>query len=85
MFHVGAGRIGSYDCCSFEIAGTGQYRPLEGSNPYVGKKDRPEKVSEMRIEMVCQNAEIAKKAVCAMRKAHPYETMAYDVVKTENF
>ncbi|MGB1498121.1 MAG: NGG1p interacting factor NIF3, partial [Alloalcanivorax venustensis] len=34
VFEAGAGRIGNYDCCSFQVAGQGQFRPLEGSDPY---------------------------------------------------
>ena len=85
MFQAQAGKIGSYDCCSFEMEGIGQYRPLEGSNPYVGEKYQVEKVSETRVEMVCQNAETVKDVISAMKKAHPYETVAYDVIKIENF
>jgi hypothetical protein len=36
MFNAGAGNIGQYDSCSFNLEGKGTFRALEGSNPYVG-------------------------------------------------
>ena len=83
MFKAGAGQIGSYDCCSFEIEGKGQFRPLSGSNPYLGKKEKLETVKEFRVEMICPDDKI-KSVVNAMRDAHPYETPAFDVVRLED-
>ncbi|HBM22588.1 MAG TPA: NGG1p interacting factor NIF3, partial [Alcanivorax sp.] len=44
VFEAGAGRIGNYDCCSFQVAGQGQFRPLEGSDPYIGGQGEIETV-----------------------------------------
>ena len=77
LFDAGAGRIGNYDCCCWETLGNGQFRPLDGSNPYQGKTDLIEKVKEYKIELVC--AEVFLKAsIKAMKHAHPYETPAYN-------
>jgi hypothetical protein len=84
MFEKGAGKIGNYDCCSFETLGTGQFRPLEGSDAFIGKVGEVEKVEELKVEMVCEES-IIKEVIQAMRDAHPYETPAYDVWKTETF
>lgn len=80
MFQAGGGRIGDYDCCSFETLGTGQFRPLEGSSPAIGQKDRIEFVQEVKVEMVVSDENITN-VLKAMREAHPYEEIAYDVFK----
>lgn len=84
MFAAGAGKIGNYDCCSFETLGSGQFRPLSGSQPFIGEQNKIEQVTEYKIEMVCAES-MVKAVVEAMKKYHPYETPAYDVIKMENF
>lgn len=84
VFSSGAGKIGAYDSCSFETEGFGQFRPLSGSHPFLGKENEIEKVRELRVEMVVESQRI-KEAVEAMKKAHPYEMPAYDVIKLEDF
>ncbi|HOO71213.1 MAG TPA: YqfO family protein [Spirochaetota bacterium] len=82
VFESGAGRIGNYDSCAWQVRGEGQYRPLEGSNPFLGTLDRIERVPEYRVEMVCDDGFI-KDAVRALRESHPYEEPAYDVWKLD--
>jgi hypothetical protein len=84
MFDAGAGKIGDYDCCCWQTPGQGQFRPLEGSSPFIGEHQRIEKVAELRIEMVCAD-ELIKNVVAAMKNSHPYEEPAYDVWKLEDF
>ncbi len=76
IFSVGAGKIGDYDCCSWQTAGTGQFRPLAGSNPFIGEKDRIETVQEYKVEIVCDSKYI-NKVIEALKESHPYETPAY--------
>jgi len=83
LFESGAGKIGDYDCCCWQTLGQGQFKPLEGSSPTIGKQDRIETVAEFRIEMVCDDAFI-KAAVSALKNSHPYEEPAYDVWKLED-
>ena len=78
-FAAGAGRIGDYDSCCWQVAGQGQFRPLEGSQPYLGQQGEVESVAEYRVEMVCADANV-RAAVEAMIAAHPYEEPAWDVV-----
>jgi hypothetical protein len=80
LFAIGVGKIGNYDSCSWQNLGRGQFRALEGSDPYIGQKGAIETVVEFKVEMVCDD-ELIKEAVDALRKAHPYEEPAYDVVK----
>lgn len=81
MFAAGGGKIGNYDCCSFDIEGIGQFRPLAGSQPYLGSQDQIEKVREVKVEMVCEE-HLINDVIAAMKLAHPYETPAYYVIKT---
>ncbi|ARB45121.1 YqfO family protein [Alloalcanivorax xenomutans] len=78
VFDAGAGRIGDYDRCSFQVLGQGQFRPLDGSNPYLGSRGLVETVEEYRVEMICE-ADRLEPAVRALRDAHPYEEPAIDL------
>jgi hypothetical protein len=82
MFAAGAGRIGDYDSCSWQSLGSGQFRPLEGADPYIGQQGKVETVQEYKVEMVCAD-ELIKDAIAAMKQAHPYEEPAYDVWRLE--
>lgn len=77
LFEAGAGRQGAYDRCCWQTLGQGQFRPLEGSDPYIGQKGRVESVPEWRLELLVEEALAAdvKKALIA---AHPYEEPAYE-------
>lgn len=74
----GCGHIGKYDFCSFSVKGTGRFRPLKGAKPFIGKKEKVEKVVEERVETICPKANL-KRALAAIRTAHPYEEPAVDV------
>lgn len=76
MFQAGAGRLGNYDRCSFEVSGLGQFRPLKGAQPFVGSILEVENVKEVRVEMICED-HLLKDVIHAMKNAHPYETPAY--------
>ena len=83
LFDAGAGRIGNYDSCCWQTTGTGQFRPLENSNPAIGELNRVETVTEVKLELVCEDA-LVKGAVAAMKAAHPYEEVAFDVWRLED-
>lgn len=77
LFAAGAGTQGDYDQCCWQVRGEGQFRPLEGSNPHLGKQNELERVPEWRIEILVQDQYLAgvKKALL---ESHPYEEPAYD-------
>jgi len=79
VFAAGAGRIGDYDNCCWQVLGQGQFRPLAGSKPFLGQSGTVECVSEYRVEMVCE-VRLVKAVVAALLDAHPYEEPAWDVV-----
>jgi len=79
VFAAGAGRIGDYDSCCWQVLGEGQFRPLTGSAPFLGQHGELERVAEYRVEMVCEAANIGA-SVAALLAAHPYQEPAWDVV-----
>lgn len=84
VFASGAGRIGDYEACCFQTRGTGQFRPLAGADPHIGRVGDLERVEELKVELVCRDARI-RDAVAALKAAHPYEEPAYEVWKLEDF
>lgn len=78
VFAAGGGRIGAYDSCSWQALGQGQFRPLDGSQPFLGQSGRVEKVEEWKVEMVVADS-LIELVVQALRLAHPYETPAFEV------
>ncbi len=80
LFNAGAGRYEDYDCCSFESAGTGQFRPLDKANPFIGESGKLEKVKEYKVEMVVPDDQI-KKVTEELIRSHPYEEPAYSIWK----
>ena len=80
VFAAGAGAIGNYRNCSFGAEGTGTFLPLKGAKPAIGKKGKLEKVPEIRFETIVPAGKLAD-CIAAMKKAHPYETPAFDVFK----
>lgn len=84
LFSIGAGKIGNYDHCCWQALGTGQFRPLNGSDPHIGKVDVVEQVSELKVEMVVED-HLAVSAITALLESHPYETPAYDLQKIFTF
>lgn len=83
VFAAGAGRVGLYDSCAWQVLGEGQFRPLPGSQPHIGQHGEIEKVAEYRVEMVCTE-QCLSDALAALRSAHPYEEPAIDVWRLEN-
>jgi len=83
VFASGAGKIGDYDRCCWEVLGQGQFRPLAGANPFIGSTGTLETVAEYRVELVCED-HLLPSVVAAMKLAHPYEEPAYDVIRLES-
>jgi hypothetical protein len=78
MWDAGAGQIGRYDRASFRSSGVGTFRPLEGANPYQGEVGALEEAQEVRLEVIAPQ-EKWPSVVAAMKTAHPYEEVAFDV------
>ncbi len=78
VFEAGAGRIGVYENVCFQTRGTGQFRPMEGAHPHIGTVGNLESVEECKVELLCDEAHIHG-TIAALKLAHPYEEVAYDV------
>jgi len=84
LFSLGVGKFNNYESCSFEVLGQGQFKPINNANPYIGTKDTIEYVNEYKVEMICSD-ELIKKAVEVLKEAHPYEEVAYEVLRLADF
>lgn len=78
VFAAGGGRIGAYDSCSWQALGQGQFRPLDGSQPFLGQAGVVETVQEWKVELVVDDL-LIEQVVQGLKLAHPYETPAYEV------
>ncbi len=79
MCEAGAGIIGNYIYCTVSTKCVGTFVPTDKANPYIGEKNKFEVVEEEKLETVC-DINIAKDVINALRKAHPYEEPAIDII-----
>ncbi|UOU98090.1 Nif3-like dinuclear metal center hexameric protein [Chryseobacterium daecheongense] len=83
LFSAGAGNIGFYDECSFSINGNGTFRPIEGSNPFSGQQHIRENADEDMISVIFEGYKQGQ-IISAMKSAHPYEEVAYQLYNLDN-
>ncbi len=83
LYKAGAGEIGNYDHCSFQLEGTGTFRPNEEANPTIGEASKLEEVKETRVEVIFPTV-ISRNVIGALKKAHPYEEVAYYLTELSN-
>lgn len=83
VFAAGAGQIGLYGECGFTTEGVGTFKPLSGANPYLGSIGTREIVQEQRWEVVFP-AWLEGKVMASLRSAHPYEEIAYELIRLSN-
>lgn len=83
MHGAGAGMFSKYDHCSFRTSGIGTFRAQAGAKPFLGTVGALETADEHRLEMLCEQWKI-NEVLAAMREAHPYEEIAYDVYPLTN-
>ena len=77
LFNQGAGVLGGYDRCAWQVLGQGQFRPLHDSQPFLGEINANHGVDEYRVEMVV-SAECIKDVIECLISTHPYEQPAYE-------
>lgn len=83
IFEAGAGQLGEYKDCSFQIEGMGTYTPSEKANPHIGQRGIPQYEKEVRIEVLLPSF-LSGKIISTMKKNHPYEEVAYYLSSLEN-
>jgi dinuclear metal center YbgI/SA1388 family protein len=83
LFEAGAGQIGNYERVSFRAEGVGAFTPTPGARPVIGQVGQAETVAEHRAEVLLPK-HLAQQVVAALKKAHPYEEVAYDLYPLNN-
>ncbi|WP_421878417.1 Nif3-like dinuclear metal center hexameric protein [Marinoscillum sp.] len=83
LYQAGAGEVGNYNHCSFQVDGTGTFRPGEGTNPHIGTQNTDETVVEKRVEVIFPSF-LSGKILNALQEAHPYEEVAYYLTALAN-
>ena len=83
VFDAGAGHIGNYDYCGYNLEGTGSLRAGESTNPFVGEKGQVHYEKEIRFETIFPGW-LQSKIIKVLFEAHPYEEVAYDIYPLEN-
>ncbi|QVR68862.1 NGG1p interacting factor NIF3 [Acinetobacter sp. BHS4] len=80
IFSVGAGGIGNYEHCAWQVKGIGQFKPVKGADPYIGELGELEQVDEWRVETIVIE-ENAKAVAKALKASHPYEEPAFEFIQ----
>jgi dinuclear metal center YbgI/SA1388 family protein len=83
LFEAGAGHIGNYDACSFNVNGEGTFCAQEGAVPFIGEMGKLHTEKETRIETIFP-AIFKPQIIQALLKVHPYEEAAYDIFPIDN-
>lgn len=78
VFNAGAGVLGDYRRCCWQVLGQGQFEPMLGAKPFIGEAEKLEQLPEWRVEMVVQTA-VLDSVMQVFKQAHPYEEPAYAV------
>jgi hypothetical protein len=80
IFQAGAGAIGDYEQCAWQVLGTGQFKPIQGAKPFIGELGQLERLPEWRVETIVPE----HKATCvaiALKASHPYEEPAFEFIQ----
>ena len=77
---AGGGKLGNYSYCAFVTRGDGYFLPMKGAKPAIGKVGKIEKVSEVKIEFICEKEKIDA-VIKVIKKVHPYEEVPIDIIQ----
>jgi len=83
LFEAGAGHIGNYDSCSYNLEGYGTFRAGDHTEPYVGEKGKLHTEKEVRIEVIFPD-HLQDILIRSLINSHPYEEVAYDIYPLKN-
>ena len=78
----GAGEYKNYSNCTFTCDGRGEFKPLEGAEPFIGEKGNIASTQECEIKFICPSSNLSE-VINAMKEAHPYEVPAYNIFENE--
>ena len=80
IFTAGAGGIGNYEQCAWQVLGVGQFKPVKDANPFIGELNALEQVPEWRVETIVSE-EHASSVAKALKASHPYEEPAFEFIQ----
>ncbi len=80
IFAAGAGGIGNYEHCAWQVLGTGQFKPVQGAQPFIGELDALEQLPEWRVETIVPE-DRAREVAQALKASHPYEEPAFEFIQ----
>ena len=80
IFSAGAGGIGNYEHCAWQVLGTGQFKPVKDAKPFIGELDTLEQIPEWRVETIVPEDQ-AKLVAQALKASHPYEEPAFEFIQ----
>lgn len=79
IFQAGAGGIGDYQCCAWQVKGIGQFQPMSNAQPFIGQVGQLEQLEEWRVETIVTE-QYAQAVKHALIQAHPYEEPAFEFI-----
>ena len=80
VFAAGAGGIGNYEQCAWQVKGIGQFKPVKGAKPFLGQLEELEQIEEWRVETIVSETH-AKQVTQALQASHPYEEPAFEFIQ----
>ena len=80
IFEAGAGGIGNYEHCVWQVLGTGQFKPVKGANPFIGELEQLESIPEWRVETIVPE-EKASEVARSLKASHLYEEPAFEFIQ----
>lgn len=80
IFDAGAGGIGNYEHCAWQVLGIGQFKAVKGADPFIGALDTLEQIPEWRVETIVPKSN-AKCVALALKASHPYEEPAFEFIQ----
>lgn len=83
IFEAGAGGVGNYEQCAWQVKGIGQFKPVAGATPFVGELNTLEKLEEWRVETIVSECD-AHAVATALKASHPYEEPAFEFIQMFN-
>lgn len=84
IFDAGAGGIGHYEHCAWQVLGTGQFKAVHGAHPFIGQLNQLEQLAEWRVETIVPEGK-ARQVAHALQQSHPYEEPAFEFLQIIEF
>lgn len=75
-----AGHIGNYDCCLSYSRVIGTWRPLPGTDPFIGEEGVISEEEELKVEVTVKGERLDE-TIEAVKAVHPYEEPVINVIE----